>query len=232
MFVHVRKEFQNISTTSGHGVIILRICNELIRRTPKSNGSLFCGSIRLFLSRLFPYGERSGMNLRGELNISNVTFIEPIQSSADSEMIYSLESVVSCVEKKSSDALPYSFYKDFWRLQSDFLHPIQTLQPQNWKKTISTMNLIFSLFENLRSVHMQDQKLISSQSPKHMSSQKLLTLQLTDDIFRQTFLIQSFIFCHHILTFSAKNQLKFGSTKTDGDILTAEKVYMIKRNHL
>lgn len=62
-----------MSSTKGKGLVLLRTCNEILRRTSKSNGSTFCGEISLFLSKSFPSAERSGVNLKGDFNIDNVT---------------------------------------------------------------------------------------------------------------------------------------------------------------
>ena len=62
-----------MSSTKGKGLILLRACNEILRRTSKSNCSAFCGEISLLLSKSFPSAERSGVNLKGDLNIENIT---------------------------------------------------------------------------------------------------------------------------------------------------------------
>ncbi|KAF8342533.1 THO complex, subunit THOC1, partial [Amanita rubescens] len=52
----------------GKALIMLRTLNELLRRLSKmgSKNTEFCGRILMFLSSVFPLGERSGVNLRGE----------------------------------------------------------------------------------------------------------------------------------------------------------------------
>lgn len=51
----------------GKTLIILRMLNDLLRRLSKmGSNSIFCGRILTFLSGVFPLGERSGVNLRGE----------------------------------------------------------------------------------------------------------------------------------------------------------------------
>uniref|UniRef100_S4RFN5 Uncharacterized protein n=1 Tax=Petromyzon marinus TaxID=7757 RepID=S4RFN5_PETMA len=39
---------------------LLRMCNDLLRRLSKSQNTVFCGRIQLFLARLFPLSEKSG----------------------------------------------------------------------------------------------------------------------------------------------------------------------------
>ena len=51
----------------GKALILLRTLNDLLRRLSKMrNNTIFCGRILTFLSGVFPLGERSGVNLRGE----------------------------------------------------------------------------------------------------------------------------------------------------------------------
>lgn len=51
----------------GKALVLLRTLNDLLRRLSKiGNTTLFCGRILTFMSQVFPLGERSGVNLRGE----------------------------------------------------------------------------------------------------------------------------------------------------------------------
>jgi hypothetical protein len=51
----------------GKALIVLRTLNDLLRRLSKmGSNTIFCGRILTFLSGVFPLGERSGVNLRGE----------------------------------------------------------------------------------------------------------------------------------------------------------------------
>ena len=51
----------------GKALVLLRTLNDLLRRLSKAGATtVFCGRILTFLSRVFPLGERSGVNLRGE----------------------------------------------------------------------------------------------------------------------------------------------------------------------
>ena len=51
----------------GKALVLLRTLNDLLRRLSNTGATtMFCGRILTFLSRVFPLGERSGVNLRGE----------------------------------------------------------------------------------------------------------------------------------------------------------------------
>ena len=44
----------------GKGLVLLRMCNEMLRRLSKEKNTVFCGRILMFLANSFPLGERSG----------------------------------------------------------------------------------------------------------------------------------------------------------------------------
>lgn len=67
---------QDMVLGKGKALTILRTLNDLLRRSSKSTHTVFCGRIRLFLANIFPLGERSGVNLRGEFNKENITTFE------------------------------------------------------------------------------------------------------------------------------------------------------------
>lgn len=45
----------------GKGLVMLRMCNEMLRRLSKEKDTVFCGRILMFLANSFPLHERSGM---------------------------------------------------------------------------------------------------------------------------------------------------------------------------
>lgn len=65
----------------GKALVLLRLCNELLRRLSKAEDTIFCGRILIFLSKSFPIHERSAVNLRGEFNTENVTIYDDVPVS-------------------------------------------------------------------------------------------------------------------------------------------------------
>ena len=61
--------------TRGKGPLLLRLSNELLRRLPKTKQEhvVFSGRVLMFLNSVFPLGEKSGVNLRGNFNVGKVT---------------------------------------------------------------------------------------------------------------------------------------------------------------
>lgn len=64
----VQRLTKDMVPQKGKALTMLRTLNELLRRLSKmgSQHTEFCGRILMFLSQVFPLGERSGVNLRGE----------------------------------------------------------------------------------------------------------------------------------------------------------------------
>ena len=73
----------------GKALILLRTLNDLLRRLSKMGSTtIFCGRILTFLSAVFPLGERSGVNLRGEYGPTweGVKFPEKQKNDKDTDM--------------------------------------------------------------------------------------------------------------------------------------------------
>jgi hypothetical protein len=50
----------NMDPSRGKGLVLLRFCNELLRRLSKAQNKVFCGRILIFLTSVYPLTERSG----------------------------------------------------------------------------------------------------------------------------------------------------------------------------
>ena len=57
--------------------IILRTCNELLHRLSRAEDAVFCGDVFVFLFQVFPLGDKSAVNLRGEFHTENTTTFDP-----------------------------------------------------------------------------------------------------------------------------------------------------------
>lgn len=64
-------------------LIILRACNELLRRLSRAEDTVFCGRVFIFLFQSFPLGDRSSVNLRGEFHVENVTVFESLPPTTE-----------------------------------------------------------------------------------------------------------------------------------------------------
>ncbi|KAJ5778319.1 hypothetical protein N7520_001565 [Penicillium odoratum] len=72
---NIKKHFKQKS------LIILRSCNELLRRLSRAEDTVFCGRVFIFLFQSFPLGDKSSVNLRGEFHTENVTTFDEITKS-------------------------------------------------------------------------------------------------------------------------------------------------------
>ncbi|KIO06973.1 hypothetical protein M404DRAFT_137213 [Pisolithus tinctorius Marx 270] len=119
----------------GKALILLRTLNDLLRRLSKMGSTtLFCGRISTFLSGVFPLGERSGVNLRGEYGPVWEGVIDV--DRGDAEMTVDSAKQVGPgdrmdvddkaeddTKKRVAESKDKEFYNTFWSLQLPFSRP-------------------------------------------------------------------------------------------------------------
>lgn len=135
-------------------LVLLRSCNELLKRLSRAEDAVFCGRIFFYLFQTFPLGDKSSVNLRGEYHTENVTSYE--QNIEDSPITEPMEIVQEtakptdaevklpaalskeqALEKLEQDAVDIKkentiFYPIFWRLQNDFSEPTRLFKEENF----------------------------------------------------------------------------------------------------
>lgn len=188
---------------------LLRSCNDLLRRLSRSQNTVFCGRILLFLARIFPLSERSGLNIISEFNLDNATVFS---SKDDSFSELSLEKEEPMEEGEISAHHPvvidYNLYRKFWTLQDYFRQPNTCYNRMSWRHFTSYASDILSAFSSF--------KLDDSNSPKwklseggsmsekamyfakYLTSPKLLELELSDGNFRRYVLTQFLILFQYL----------------------------------
>jgi THO complex subunit 1 len=139
---------RNLHPAKGKGLVLLRLCNELIRRLsrPTREHTVFVGRVLSLLSSVFPLGERSGVNFRGDFNVDNKTTWDEVaieeeeyspeaespedeEKSKETEIADSIkESADAGKDKPSDEDLLKSiqdptFYALFWQMQAWFANP-------------------------------------------------------------------------------------------------------------
>ena len=107
---------------------LLRMCNDLLRRLSRSQQTVFCGRILLFLAKFFPFSERSGLNIVSEFNLENHTEFGTEKSDDVLDQM-------SVDDGKSENKIPidYNLYRKFWALQDFFRNPNQCYNKMHWK---------------------------------------------------------------------------------------------------
>ncbi|KAL4976556.1 THO complex subunit 1 transcription elongation factor-domain-containing protein [Aspergillus desertorum] len=81
-YLESRRERNTKKHFKQKNLIILRSCNELLRRLSRAEDTVFCGRVFIFLFQSFPLGDKSAVNLRGEYHTENVTTFDTIANDA------------------------------------------------------------------------------------------------------------------------------------------------------
>nr|XP_053647293.1 THO complex subunit 1-like isoform X1 [Cherax quadricarinatus] len=196
--------------------MVLRMCNDLLRRLSRSQNTVFCGRILLFLARFFPFSERSGLNLVSEFNHENVTTFTNVETTdmEDDED-----------EEKGEEnrlRLGYTLYTKFWSLQDFFRNPVQCFQKAPWKMFTVYCGDVLEAFRSFKLDNVQSsgsggahltrtlsepthsnessslQPQVDQYFAKYLTNQKLLDLQFSDTNFRRYVLLQILILAQYL----------------------------------
>ncbi|EPY73428.1 hypothetical protein CB1_007889002 [Camelus ferus] len=128
---------------------------DLLRRLSKSQNTVFCGRIQLFLARLFPLSEKSGLNLQSQFNLENVTVFNTNEqeSTLGQKHTEDREEGMDVEEGEMGDdeapttcsiPIDYNLYRKFWSLQDYFRNPVQCYEKISWKTFLKLMDLQLS----------------------------------------------------------------------------------------
>lgn len=183
---------------------LLRMCNDLIRRLSKSQNTVFCGRIQLFLSRLFPLSEKSALNLMSQFNLENITVFASQSEPAIKQKKMDVEDGEA--DKKPPVLIDYNLYRKFWSLQDYFRKPVQCYDKAAWRAFAMYSDEVLAAFASckLDDLMSQRKKLARrddhSQNffAKYLTSEKLLDLQLSDSNFRRYVLVQFLILFQYL----------------------------------
>ncbi|XP_078396738.1 THO complex subunit 1 isoform X2 [Cetorhinus maximus] len=209
---------------------LLRMCNDLLRRLSKSQNTVFCGRIQLFLARLFPLSEKSGLNLQSQFNLENVTVFNTNEQDSTLGLKVShtedREDGMEVEEGETGDEEPtttcsvpidYNLYRKFWSLQDFFRNPLQCYEKISWKTFLKHSDEVLDVFRSYKLDDMQASKKkheeLKSPGEEHvyfakfLTSEKLMDLQLNDSNFRRHILLQYLILFQYL-----KGQVKFKSS--------------------
>ncbi|KAE8741387.1 hypothetical protein FOCC_FOCC013086 [Frankliniella occidentalis] len=223
---------------------LLRMCNDLLRRLSRSQNTVFCGRILLFLAKFFPFSERSGLNVVSEFNLENLT---EYGAEASDNLKEILEDENDQNEEYKADmkiTVDYNLYSKFWSLQDYFRNPNQCYNKVHWKTFSSHSNNVLSAFSSYKLDDITDSKRLKIDSAplkdketkmevdgfsstssqvffaKYLTNQKLLELQLSDSNFRRYVLLQFLILFQYL-----DSQVKF---KAENYELKPEQIEWVK----
>lgn len=183
---------------------LLRMCNDLLRRLSRSQQTVFCGRILLFLAKFFPFSERSGVNIVSEFNLDNHT--EFGSDKAETEGTEAME--VDGVKTDNKIQIDYNLYRKFWALQDFFRNPNQCYNKVHWKVFSAHAGNVLSAFSSFKLEEQRCSTTGSKEAPaeghktsyfaKYLTNQKLLELQLSDSNFRRYVLLQFLVLFQYL----------------------------------
>lgn len=145
--------------------IILRTCNELLRRLSRAEDTAFCGRVFIFLFQSFPLGDKSSVNLRGEYHVDNVTVYETLPTPDDTQMDVD-EQADSANDSQGSKAMfngaipnskiteralgPDALYPLFWSLQESFSKPKKLFDSTYFNNFKGNLGATMKAFQAIR----------------------------------------------------------------------------------
>ncbi|KAF3901915.1 hypothetical protein ABW21_db0205666 [Orbilia brochopaga] len=156
-----------VDGNKGKGIILLRLCNELLRRLSKSEDTVFCGRIFVFLTKSFPLSERSGVNLRGEFHVDNKTTFDSDEENSqrtltahDVQKEQELAQADSQTPDAYGDAMEVTpsdasltadtylkLYTTLWSTQHDFVEPQRLFQKPNLDNFKASLDTVIKAFK-------------------------------------------------------------------------------------
>ncbi|KAF9532095.1 THO complex subunit 1 transcription elongation factor-domain-containing protein [Crepidotus variabilis] len=221
---------QGMVPQKGKALILLRTLNDLLRRLSKMGSTtIFCGRILTFLSGVFPLGERSGVNLRGEYGPTweGVQLVDKskLLSSESGMKVDELDPNAGPdenkmqVDSKQSD----NFYNTFWSLQLPFSKPPVFANKDVFKEF---QDAVTNILPVIKEATAKEKAMMGSRSGAHgvalkrkrepdeesnsneyffakfLTSPDLLDLEIADTHFRRQVLFQLLVLLHYLSNFT------------------------------
>lgn len=140
----------------------------------------------IFISRVFPLEERSGLNLKGEINTECIAHVtDRIEMNEFAK-----------------------FHFNFWNLRNIFYKPIEALS--NWELVKDSIFDVFKYFRSTPTCFTEDTKY-----SKCINSISIFKFELKNTSFRIQFLLELLIFLNELLQFLAKGKSVMALSKTE-----------------
>ncbi|OAA56642.1 tho complex subunit [Niveomyces insectorum RCEF 264] len=151
-------------------LVILRSCNDLLRRLSRAEDTPFCGRVFIFLFQVFPLGDKSSVNLRGEYHVENVTTYDQTPAKkADGEGVEKMEVDTTAPDAKEAAPGPEkaekaektektekkilvdfdALYPVFWSLQTSFSQPKKLFDPAQFSQFRVGMEASLAAFQQI-----------------------------------------------------------------------------------
>ncbi|KAF2500338.1 hypothetical protein BU16DRAFT_614112 [Lophium mytilinum] len=176
-FLESRREALIANGSKNKDLVILRSCNELLRRLSRAEDAVFCGRVYIFLFQSFPLGDKSSVNLRGEFHVENVTtFEDSVQVAEDPQDRMEIDADPTeetaqaddsakpeqdAVKTAESDASQKAgqktltidtLYPIFWSLQQAFSNPINLFNEDHFAEFKKGLEATLTKFRDVPKV--------------------------------------------------------------------------------
>jgi THO complex subunit 1 len=175
-YLESRRERITAKHFGSKNLVILRSCNELLRRLSRAEDTAFCGRVFIFMFQSFPLGDRSSVNLRGEYHTENVTSFDvlPVKETESENMDVDSEVKPAAVEIKvtangvgknvedantgkgvtfSKSETPMTadeLYPIFWSLQESFNQPKKLFVTENFAGFKAGLEATMVMFKSVQ----------------------------------------------------------------------------------
>ncbi|KAI8661676.1 Guanylate kinase-like domain-containing protein [Fusarium keratoplasticum] len=230
-FLESRRERITAKHFKQKQLIILRSCNELLRRLSRAEDTAFCGRVFIFMFQSFPLGDKSSVNLRGEYHVENVTTYETTTAGNDSKMDVDTPTGGAKSTSRSNDSKkgdkekPLStdaLYPLFWSLQESFSQPKRLFEAANLASFKESLGATMKFFQTIhndsrrslkrkRDAGEEDEN-SNAFNPKYLTSRDLFDLEISDLSFRRHVLVQALIIMDFLLSLSSQAREKLSSS--------------------
>ncbi|KAJ1656753.1 hypothetical protein IWQ61_003724 [Dispira simplex] len=194
---------RDMVATRGKGLVLLRLCNELLRRTSLTQHATFAGRVLILLASVFPLSDRSGVNLRGDFHVENIT-----EYATDPSM--------------QTDPPGHEMvYQSLWSIQAYFAQPPLLFDKQSFGKFQRVLATVLDEFQRVVNESRTTETsptpspdILLAESPvdqapwnpKYLTNPSLLLLQIVDAQFRRQVLVQVLIVFKYLLLFTPEKK--------------------------
>lgn len=185
-FLESRRETITSKHFDQKKLVILRTCNELLRRLSRAEDTAFCGRVFIFMFQSFPLGDKSSVNLRGEYHVENETTFDQEFKAAEGAEKMDVDTPNNGV-RDAPDTKPSSkaassdgnttsqpaarldadqLYPVFWGLQSFFSQPKKLFDPDNLAKFKAGIEATMATFSTIKPEARKQEKEKQGEDPK------------------------------------------------------------------
>ncbi|KAJ2519565.1 hypothetical protein GGI11_002538 [Coemansia sp. RSA 2049] len=241
VFKHLERRAQllrrNISATGGKGIVMLKMCNNLLRRIPHSTMSQFAGRVQTFVANSFSLSERSGVNLRGDFDQTNLPILPALEDEDGNDGNDGNDIMVAeggGNDGRSQVKADRDLYQAFWSLQEYFANPQKlsdTQSPDNNSKSSNEYSVekfvkaaTMTIDEFRKTITSKTQSLAlleptGTETLKYLTAPTLLRMQFSDSLFKCQVLLQFLIFIKYVLSMSGDRLETLKKTATNKFVL-------------